>query len=119
MGERAGEELPARFVDAASEGDGAAASFEEEEELPPTLEDQAGDLALGIANLFPLWLALVAGAVLARPQLMTWFHREWLTHGLSVTMLSMGMTLTLEVRPPVAEACRPADALQVASGCSK
>lgn len=48
-----------------------------------------------LTNAFPVWV--LAGAVLAlwKPQLFTWFQ-PYITPGLGVIMLGMGVTLTLE-----------------------
>lgn len=53
--------------------------------------------ALAVAtNLFPIWV-LVAGLVaLVRPSWFTWFSGEFITWGLAVIMLGMGITLSVE-----------------------
>ncbi|CAK0787032.1 hypothetical protein CVIRNUC_010248 [Coccomyxa viridis] len=62
----------------------------------PSLEKRLGNLAIGAANLFPLWLVIGATSALAHPPSLAWFKREYITKGLALTMLSMGTTLTLE-----------------------
>ena len=66
----------------------------------PSLEKRLGNLAIGAANLFPLWLVIGATSALAHPPSLAWFKREYITKGLALTMLSMGTTLTLEASYP-------------------
>ena len=66
----------------------------------PFLEKRLGNLAIGAANLFPLWLVIGATSALAHPPSLAWFKREYITKGLALTMLSMGTTLTLEASSP-------------------
>lgn len=49
-----------------------------------------------LANAFPLWLLLAAGAALVRPEWFTWFSGPFITAGLGLIMLSMGMTVGFE-----------------------
>ena len=49
-----------------------------------------------LTNGFPLWLLLASGAALVRPELFTWFAGPFITAGLGVIMLSMGMTVGFE-----------------------
>jgi bile acid:Na+ symporter, BASS family len=53
-------------------------------------------LVSAATNLFPAWV--LAGGVMAllRPQWFTWFNGEWITWGLAVIMLGMGITLSLD-----------------------
>ena len=44
--------------------------------------------------LFPLWTVLGAGLSLLMPGLFTWFQGMWITSGLGVIMLGMGLGLT-------------------------
>lgn len=44
--------------------------------------------------LFPLWTVLGAGSSLMEPGLFTWFQGLWITAGLGVIMLGMGLGLT-------------------------
>ncbi len=48
-----------------------------------------------LTHLFPGWTLLAACAALWRPELLTWFHGPWITVGLGVIMLGMGLTLSL------------------------
>lgn len=48
------------------------------------------------SNLFPLWVSLAALIALLEPQLLTWFQGPFITWGLGVIMLGMGLTLTLD-----------------------
>ncbi len=45
-------------------------------------------------NAFPLWILLCSALALVEPQLFTWFSGQWITYGLGVIMLGMGLTLT-------------------------
>ena len=49
-----------------------------------------------LTNAFPLWLLLASGIALVRPELFTWFGGPFITIGLGVIMLSMGMTVGFE-----------------------
>ena len=49
-----------------------------------------------LTNAFPLWLLLASGIALVRPELFTWFSGPFITIGLGVIMLSMGMTVGFE-----------------------
>ena len=49
-----------------------------------------------LTNAFPLWLLLASGIALVRPGLFTWFSGPFITVGLGVIMLSMGMTVGFE-----------------------
>ena len=48
------------------------------------------------ANAFPLWVFLCSALALWHPPLFTWFSGPWITWGLGVIMLGMGITLTAE-----------------------
>ena len=45
-------------------------------------------------NLFPVWTVLFAATALHSPGAFTWLTTEYFTAGLSLLMLSMGITLT-------------------------
>lgn len=47
-------------------------------------------------NAFPLWVALCSALALWHPAWFTWFTGPWITYGLGVIMLGMGITLKLE-----------------------
>ncbi|MBI3869126.1 MAG: bile acid:sodium symporter family protein [Verrucomicrobia bacterium] len=47
-------------------------------------------------NLFPLWVVLGGIAALWRPALFTWFHGNAVVWGLSIIMLGMGITLSVD-----------------------
>jgi len=52
-------------------------------------------LALAI-NLFPVWVLLGGALALAHPSWFTWFSGGFITWGLAVIMLGMGITLTVD-----------------------
>jgi BASS family bile acid:Na+ symporter len=47
-------------------------------------------------NLFPLWVLLGGGVALGRPDWFAWFRGDFITWGLAVVMLGMGVTLRVE-----------------------
>ena len=47
-------------------------------------------------ELFPLWVGLAGALSFFRPEFFTWFSGSWITIGLGIIMLGMGLTLTLE-----------------------
>lgn len=47
-------------------------------------------------NLFPVWVVLGGVLALAKPHLFTWFSGDFITWGLAVIMLGMGITLSLD-----------------------
>src|SRR6266567_3669355 len=49
-----------------------------------------------LTNAFPLWVVLGGIAALIHPALFTWFSNEWITWGLAVIMLGMGITLSVD-----------------------
>lgn len=49
-----------------------------------------------LTNLFPFWVFLGGGLALVRPQWFTWFSGEFITWGLAVIMLGMGITLSVD-----------------------
>ncbi|MCF3652237.1 bile acid:sodium symporter family protein [Synoicihabitans lomoniglobus] len=49
-----------------------------------------------LTNAFPLWVLVFCGAALVVPDWFTWFRGPWIVWGLAITMLGMGVTLTLE-----------------------
>lgn len=49
-----------------------------------------------ITNAFPLWVLTGAVLALAYPPLFTWFNSNFITAGLGIIMLGMGVTLTVE-----------------------
>lgn len=62
------------------------------------------------ANLFPVWVLLGAVTALFYPAAFTWFDRTWITVGLAVIMLGMGITLSVDdfkkvLRMPKAVGC--------------
>ena len=57
-----------------------------------------------LTNLFPVWVLGAAALALARPAAFAWFSSAWVTPALAITMLGMGLTLTLEVSEPPAAA---------------
>src|SRR5207247_4273279 len=49
-----------------------------------------------LTNAFPLWVVLGGVAALIHPPVFTWFGKEWITWGLAVIMLGMGITLSVD-----------------------
>ncbi|MBI1176428.1 bile acid:sodium symporter family protein [bacterium] len=49
-----------------------------------------------LANLFPVWVVAAGGLALLEPKWFAWFGGNWITWGLAVIMLGMGVTLTFE-----------------------
>ncbi len=47
-------------------------------------------------NLFPLWVMAGGALALAHPAWFTWFRGDFITYGLAVIMLGMGITLTVD-----------------------
>src|SRR3984957_17881355 len=47
-------------------------------------------------NLFPVWVLTGGALALAHPAWFTWFNGEWITYGLAVIMLGMGITLSVD-----------------------
>ena len=46
-----------------------------------------------LTNAFPLWVLVASGLALLEPRLFTWFSGPFITVGLGVIMLSMGITI--------------------------
>ena len=59
-------------------------------------DDHMMRLLPAVANLFPLWVLLASISALVHPAWFTWFSGPWITWGLGVIMLGMGITLTTE-----------------------
>lgn len=49
-----------------------------------------------LTELFPVWIILASIAALISPNCFTWFSGGWITFGLMMIMLGMGMTLSAE-----------------------
>ncbi|MCX7886051.1 MAG: bile acid:sodium symporter family protein [Verrucomicrobiae bacterium] len=49
-----------------------------------------------VTNLFPLWVLAGGTLALLQPRWFTWFGGQWITWGLAVIMLGMGITLTVD-----------------------
>jgi BASS family bile acid:Na+ symporter len=47
-------------------------------------------------NLYPVWLVSLAVISFYRPQTMLWFDKPWVLGALAVSMLGMGLTLSLD-----------------------
>lgn len=47
-------------------------------------------------NLFPVWVVLGGALALIHPAWFTWFTGDWITWGLAVIMLGMGITLSVD-----------------------
>ena len=53
--------------------------------------------ALGLlTNLFPVWVVLGGALALFHPPWFTWFGGDFITWGLAVIMLGMGITLSVD-----------------------
>lgn len=63
-----------------------------------SFEAKLGTLAKVAANYFPLWLIIACSLGLIHPPALLWFRRDLVTAGLALTMMSMGTTLSVEVR---------------------
>lgn len=60
----------------------------------PLLEEGFVSVLKIVTNLFPLWVALGGIIALKNPQSIAWFQGPYVTGGLSLTMLGMGLTLS-------------------------
>jgi bile acid:Na+ symporter, BASS family len=49
-----------------------------------------------LTNLFPVWVLVAGATALVWPAPFVWFRGEWITWGLAVIMLGMGITLGVE-----------------------
>lgn len=49
-----------------------------------------------LANLFPLWVLAAGGLAMIHPSWFAWFSGPWITWGLAVIMLGMGITLYVD-----------------------
>jgi len=49
-----------------------------------------------LTNLFPVWVVLGGALALVEPAWFTWFRGEFITWGLAVIMLGMGITLSVD-----------------------
>lgn len=49
-----------------------------------------------LTNLFPVWVLAGGALALAHPPWFTWFSGEFITWGLAIIMLGMGLTLTVD-----------------------
>jgi bile acid:Na+ symporter, BASS family len=49
-----------------------------------------------LTNAFPLWVVALSAIALFQPAWFTWFGGPWITWGLAVIMLGMGLTLTFD-----------------------
>jgi BASS family bile acid:Na+ symporter len=47
-------------------------------------------------NAFPVWVIGAGVLAMVFPPALTWFHGPWITYGLGVIMLGMGLTLTAQ-----------------------
>ena len=53
-------------------------------------------LIAAFVNLYPLWIVLASGIGILYPPAFTWFSSRWIETAISVVMLGMGFTLTLD-----------------------
>ena len=60
------------------------------------LEQQLGQASQQLASYFPVWLLLCCGVAFLRPALLSGITSAWISAGLALTMLSMGLTLSTE-----------------------
>ena len=49
-----------------------------------------------LTNAFPVWVVALSAVALAQPAWFAWFSGPWITWGLAVIMLGMGLTLTFD-----------------------
>ena len=49
-----------------------------------------------LTNAFPVWVLSASILAMFFPELFTWFTGNWITYGLGIIMLGMGLTLKLE-----------------------
>lgn len=49
-----------------------------------------------LTNLFPLWVLVFGVLALFQPHWFTWFSGNWITWGLAIIMLGMGITLSVD-----------------------
>src|SRR5664280_3737111 len=49
-----------------------------------------------LTNLFPVWVVAGGALALGRPQWFAWFNGDFITWGLAVIMLGMGITLNVD-----------------------
>ncbi|MCL4788635.1 MAG: bile acid:sodium symporter family protein [Verrucomicrobia bacterium] len=49
-----------------------------------------------LTNLFPVWVLLGGALALVQPRWFTWFSGDYITWGLAVIMLGMGLTLSVD-----------------------
>jgi bile acid:Na+ symporter, BASS family len=47
-------------------------------------------------NLYPVWLVVTASAAFFRPEALLWFSGQWIVWALSISMLGMGFTLSID-----------------------
>jgi len=47
-----------------------------------------------LVNAFPLWIIIFSGLALIEPAIFTWFSGSFITYGLGIIMLGMGLTLS-------------------------
>ncbi|KAG2428650.1 hypothetical protein HXX76_011355 [Chlamydomonas incerta] len=60
-----------------------------------SFEDHAAAICGKITSLFPLWVVMAAALALGRPEAFTWLPTPFITWGLALTMLGMGLTMRL------------------------
>ena len=48
-----------------------------------------------LASLFPLWVILASAIALIEPSYFTWFNGPFITYGLGLIMLGMGITINI------------------------
>ncbi|GLI66081.1 hypothetical protein VaNZ11_009800, partial [Volvox africanus] len=70
-------------------------SDQKDSTLTSLLEKDLVALCSRITSLFPLWVVLAAAAALWRPELFIWLPTRFITWGLALTMLGMGLTMRL------------------------
>ncbi|CAN6457334.1 unnamed protein product [Victoria cruziana] len=59
------------------------------------LHDRLQQISDVLSSAFPLWVSLACISALLRPSCFLWFPQKWQVLGLTLTMLGMGMTLTV------------------------
>lgn len=66
---------------------------------PPAAPTGFAKASAFLTSYFPVWVAVACTAAVMHPPLFLWFKKDYVTAGLALTMLAMGTTLGLEVRP--------------------
>ena len=60
------------------------------------IKDEMSKLSAFIVTAFPLWIIIGVLLTFVEPKLFTWFSGNFITYGLGVIMLGMGLTISFE-----------------------